>query len=213
MALIKCEECGKEISSKANTCIHCGNPINNSSNLQMKKVVIKKGFSLALRTSVFIDNQPVGEIGIGANKNIEIELPIGTHYIGLNTNVKHGDLLSPMAVSNESDGKQFSIKENDEVVVIEILAKGSWSGSTGRCIVGNITTYDKNNMDKATITSNNSSSSTFFQRHMALITALVIIFLFLFLYFNSMIGSRKMILLLVLTISIVFFLINEKKKK
>ena len=27
MALIKCSECGKEISDKAKECIHCGNPI------------------------------------------------------------------------------------------------------------------------------------------------------------------------------------------
>lgn len=28
MALIKCQECGKEISDKAEVCPHCGNPIN-----------------------------------------------------------------------------------------------------------------------------------------------------------------------------------------
>ena len=28
MALIKCPECGKEISDKANVCIHCGYPLN-----------------------------------------------------------------------------------------------------------------------------------------------------------------------------------------
>lgn len=28
MALIKCPECGKEISDKANACIHCGYPLN-----------------------------------------------------------------------------------------------------------------------------------------------------------------------------------------
>lgn len=27
MALIKCTECGKEISDKADSCIHCGNPL------------------------------------------------------------------------------------------------------------------------------------------------------------------------------------------
>lgn len=27
MALIKCSECGKEISDKASACAHCGNPI------------------------------------------------------------------------------------------------------------------------------------------------------------------------------------------
>lgn len=29
MALIKCPECGKKVSEKANACIHCGYPINN----------------------------------------------------------------------------------------------------------------------------------------------------------------------------------------
>lgn len=27
MAIIKCSECGKEISDKTNECIHCGNPL------------------------------------------------------------------------------------------------------------------------------------------------------------------------------------------
>ena len=38
MALIKCKECGKEISDKATTCIHCGCPIetkNNSTNINV----------------------------------------------------------------------------------------------------------------------------------------------------------------------------------
>lgn len=30
MALIKCPECGKKVSDKANECIHCGYPINNN---------------------------------------------------------------------------------------------------------------------------------------------------------------------------------------
>ena len=29
MALIKCKECGKEISDKATNCIHCGCPVNS----------------------------------------------------------------------------------------------------------------------------------------------------------------------------------------
>ena len=32
MSLIKCPECGKEISNKAPQCIHCGFPINNKIN-------------------------------------------------------------------------------------------------------------------------------------------------------------------------------------
>ena len=37
MALIKCHECGKEISDKAQACIQCGLPLNNQSGLLMVK--------------------------------------------------------------------------------------------------------------------------------------------------------------------------------
>lgn len=37
MALIKCSECGKEISEKAKTCIHCGNPIYKEKTKTMNK--------------------------------------------------------------------------------------------------------------------------------------------------------------------------------
>ena len=33
MALIKCSECGKEISDKASTCPNCGNPINQANKI------------------------------------------------------------------------------------------------------------------------------------------------------------------------------------
>lgn len=44
MALIKCVECGKEISDKAESCINCGCPINISlnKNLNEKKKVLNK---------------------------------------------------------------------------------------------------------------------------------------------------------------------------
>lgn len=39
MALIKCEECGKEISDRANACPSCGNPINKSINEEEGRVI------------------------------------------------------------------------------------------------------------------------------------------------------------------------------
>lgn len=33
MALIKCPECGKEVSDKASTCIHCGFPLKRENNI------------------------------------------------------------------------------------------------------------------------------------------------------------------------------------
>lgn len=53
MALIKCPECGKEISDKAPACIHCGYPINSVSTVAAKPKsynVIFKGFSRKVDT-------------------------------------------------------------------------------------------------------------------------------------------------------------------
>lgn len=42
MALIKCSECGKEISDKAKTCIHCGCPVEKkqNNNRNIRKIII-----------------------------------------------------------------------------------------------------------------------------------------------------------------------------
>ena len=37
MALIKCSECGKEISDKAEKCIHCGYPLKEVTKEEIKK--------------------------------------------------------------------------------------------------------------------------------------------------------------------------------
>lgn len=37
MALIKCSECGKEISDKAVVCVNCGNPISTKKKIKKKK--------------------------------------------------------------------------------------------------------------------------------------------------------------------------------
>ena len=36
MALIKCSECGKEVSSKASTCPNCGNPIKGANVIRVQ---------------------------------------------------------------------------------------------------------------------------------------------------------------------------------
>ena len=42
MSLIKCDECGKEISNKASVCIHCGNPIYSEEHTNV--VVMEKSW-------------------------------------------------------------------------------------------------------------------------------------------------------------------------
>ena len=51
MALIKCSECGKEISDKATSCIHCGNPIKR----QKKELrILDKWFIILFPIIVFL---------------------------------------------------------------------------------------------------------------------------------------------------------------
>lgn len=42
MALIKCPECGKEISDASTACIHCGYPISKNPDVQKKVKLILK---------------------------------------------------------------------------------------------------------------------------------------------------------------------------
>lgn len=45
MSMIRCSECGKEISDKAKVCVHCGNPLKNEgqdNNVNEKKIKTKK---------------------------------------------------------------------------------------------------------------------------------------------------------------------------
>ena len=42
MALIKCPECGKEISNKAKCCIHCGYPLDEVSSNEYKDILTRE---------------------------------------------------------------------------------------------------------------------------------------------------------------------------
>lgn len=53
MALIKCEDCGREVSDKASVCIHCGCPISISQETQSIKVESKP----------LVEKEPTGWFG------------------------------------------------------------------------------------------------------------------------------------------------------
>lgn len=48
MALIKCKNCGKDISDKASTCIHCGNPISIDKKSKSISVWLKKHMFISI---------------------------------------------------------------------------------------------------------------------------------------------------------------------
>lgn len=72
MSLIKCSECGKEISDKATVCPSCGNPITNKSETVLEEapvVTIQKTYkrwkAVRLISWIFII---IGFISLGAGE-------------------------------------------------------------------------------------------------------------------------------------------------
>mgnify|MGYP000260335541 CR=1 FL=1 len=82
MALIKCKECGKEISDQAEACPNCGCPLN----AHTAKGVIHfywanmKGNTF-LKTNIIVDGTPYGELKCG--HSIDVSIPTGTHTVEL----------------------------------------------------------------------------------------------------------------------------------
>ena len=72
MTLIKCSECGKEVSDKAKACPNCGFPIRE----EESKVIIY-GLSqmgiLGGKLKIYMDDEYVGEVRKGQNLEIPIE--------------------------------------------------------------------------------------------------------------------------------------------
>lgn len=73
MALIKCPECGKEISDRAGACPNCGCPIADAPT--SIKVRALSNDPAVRRTKYYINGIVVAEVPIGATATIKITKP------------------------------------------------------------------------------------------------------------------------------------------
>lgn len=48
MAIIQCPECGKEVSDKTKSCIHCGYPLTKKKNIPKKTIMLIVGIIIIL---------------------------------------------------------------------------------------------------------------------------------------------------------------------
>ena len=87
MALIKCPECGKEVSNVANACIHCGFPLTtNKSDKEssLKKVVIQSDSTnklVAIKVVRLVTNLGLAE----AKALVESDYPVVVNQVESNT--------------------------------------------------------------------------------------------------------------------------------
>lgn len=141
MALIKCSECGKEVSENAEKCIHCGNPISNK---QSNEEVIccpkcrssnlysgKRGFS---GKKAVVGGILTGGIGIlagtiGSNKIVFTCMKCGKKFKYSEALIKRGDYIYNKKTSSNSTQQAKHIntpeelkKENQSCFVLILIA-------------------------------------------------------------------------------------------
>ena len=81
MALIKCSECGKEISNKASVCPHCGMPLRSEDRgtYDIKKKKKKQWFLINPDATITVDNSD--KYKLKNDSSIKISLTTGEHTI------------------------------------------------------------------------------------------------------------------------------------
>src|SRR5690554_295438 len=112
MALIKCSDCGRDVSPNAFACPNCGNPIRKE-----RSVVIIYGISQGLlfggkvkiyKDGVFVDHlRKGGKLEIPLEKDVTISLKIGINPSRPKINVPAGKTTKLQVVYNRMTGNLY----------------------------------------------------------------------------------------------------------
>lgn len=110
MAMIKCPECGRDISDKAATCPGCGCPINVKAPEGMLILYgYTQSFIIETKIGIFIDGMKVGEVGSAAGSSrVPLQIPI-TKDCTLTCERPFGRLHKPIIIPIKA-GKVTKIK-------------------------------------------------------------------------------------------------------
>lgn len=117
MALIKCPECGKEVSDKARSCIGCGYPLDNS---VAKKKVVKKLLIIVVAVGIIIGLSLTGFYMFNINQDNEKTQSIVSSKTQDASKEKVEDnknsdiYTSSNSVTTNSTSKNSNVQENDD---------------------------------------------------------------------------------------------------
>lgn len=81
MSLIKCPECGKEISDKAATCPNCGMPLRREDRGTYDVIITREKQWFLVNPKIRITVDAVDEYSLANNDSITIPLTTGSHTI------------------------------------------------------------------------------------------------------------------------------------
>jgi len=121
MALIKCEECGKEISNKAKACVHCGCPIISDGNISIDNSNNADKTSIRQNTNEYFDKNS-RKLSVEFNAVVSTkskESTINTIYVKeLNKNI---EVLVPNNIKvNEKIFKKIDNDSKCELIVFTV---------------------------------------------------------------------------------------------
>lgn len=115
MALIKCSECGKEISSNASVCPNCGNPIASKKvrvHFERRRNMLN---AVAVTGKVLVDGTIVGSAGNGTS--FDVMLTTGNHSITIETKT------TGMLASGRTESKSLEIPNDAKSVFVTLKPK------------------------------------------------------------------------------------------
>lgn len=105
MSLIKCPECGNNVSDKAITCPHCGYPINAPN--EKKETIIMSGVCNRVKSTLFVQN---GSAMLTNKRFIYMKHSLPkTFVLGAFVNLTKGDFdfdIQLESIASIEDGRQ-----------------------------------------------------------------------------------------------------------
>ena len=110
MAMIKCPECGREISSKALTCPNCGNPINMRQEIPVNFTRISKFSGGGCKFVISVDGMVVGQLKNG--ESFTTSIMQGRHQLDI-------EAVNPFGNNTRAKGA-FTVSDDASELNVEV---------------------------------------------------------------------------------------------
>ena len=151
MALIKCSECGKEISDKASACIHCGCPLDKvetvCENLEFPTLPdnLNIGKSVFGKTNyIYVNAKYYSEQKFKDFENGDYQIALHSHGLNITSNLKPKIKIHKSQIIDIFDYKETVTTDGN--VIGKALVGGLLFGAVG-AIVGGISGVEQRTID------------------------------------------------------------------
>lgn len=129
MAIISCPECGLQVSDKASTCIHCGVPLNQKSQLTVKLLDFGYKYDLFMKPFDLVGlfnqkGEKILSLRQGEVKTIPIshDMEVYAHHLN-----KKGEKVSFFGAGEKTASKPLQIRAGKTTKLQISIVKTTWA--------------------------------------------------------------------------------------